>query len=211
MSAITAKKRTDFKNSTKTKLRRTGQIPAVVYGKDKPTKHIFVNSIDFAKTVKENGRNGILKIEIEGEKAESVILQDAQTDPLKGTILHADFFVVDMSSTIDVEVPVALVGEAKGIKDGGVLQQPLHLISVRSLPQDIPAKIEIDISPYDIGDTIVVGDIHTNGKFEVLSDPEMVIASILQPRVEQNIDSGEVQSEDEAEVADTEDAVNTEE
>lgn len=204
MSAITAKIRDDFRGSAKTNLRRKGQIPAVVYGKDKPPKHIYLSSIDFYKTIKETGRNGILQLNVEGDKTESVILQDVQTNPLKGDIVHADFFVVDMGSPVDVEVNVHLVGEAKGVKDGGTLQQPLYLVSVRSLPRDIPAKIEIDISDYDIGDTIVVGDIKANGKYELLTDSETVIASILQPRVEKEIDSGEVQSEDEAEVSDHE-------
>lgn len=199
MSTITAKKREDFKRSAITKLRHDGKIPAVVYGKDKPTKHVYCDSLEFMKTIRRSGRNGIIQLRIENDQPESVLLHDVQMNPLNGEVIHADFFAVNMSSEVEVEVIVNLVGEAKGIKEGGVLQQPLYKVNVRCLPADIPEKIDIDISQYDIGDAITVGDIKIDGKYEILEDHDAVIASILAPKVEDVIDSGEVQDGGEAE------------
>lgn len=199
MSTISAKKRIDFKNSATTKLRLEGQMPAVVYGKDKPTKHIYLSSVDFLKTIRESGRNSIIQLQVDNDQAESVLLHEVQTDPLKGEIVHADFYIVNMNSKVDVEVNVYLVGEAKGVKDGGILQQPLYQVSVRALPNNIPDKIEVDISECDIGDTVTVGDIETDGQYEMTDDHDTVIASILQPKVEKEVNSGEVQAEGEVE------------
>ncbi|WP_374703471.1 50S ribosomal protein L25/general stress protein Ctc [Bacillus sp. Marseille-P3661] len=210
MSTLSAKERSTFKNSSKTDLRREGKMPAVVYGKDKPNKHIYLNSVDFLKTLKESGRNGILKLQIDGGDTESVMLHDVQTDPLKGEVVHADFYIVNMSSKVDVEVNIHLIGEAQGVKEGGVLQQPLHQVSVRSLPTSIPPKIEIDISHMDIGDVIMVNDIQTDGKYEVLDDANTVIASILQPKLEKEVNTGEVQADGNIE-ATTENSQETEE
>lgn len=193
MSTITAKKREDFRKSAITKLRHSGKIPAVVYGKDKPTKHIYCDSLEFTKTIRRSGRNGIIQLQIENEQPESVLLHEVQMNPLNGEVIHADFFAVNMSSEVEVEVIVNLVGEAKGIKEGGVLQQPLYKVNVRCLPADIPEKIDINISQYEIGDAITVGDIKIDGKYEILEDHDTVIASILAPKVEDVIDSGEVQ------------------
>ncbi|NSL52888.1 50S ribosomal protein L25/general stress protein Ctc [Calidifontibacillus erzurumensis] len=198
MSTIAAKKREDLRRSALTKLRHSGKIPAVVYGKDKPPKHIYCDLLEFMKTVRKSGRNGIIQLQIENEQPESVMLQDVQVNPLNGEVVHADFFVVNMSSEVEVDVIVNLVGEAQGVKEGGTLQQPLFKVAVRCLPTDIPEKIEIDVSQYNIGDTITVGDIKVDGNYTILEDENTVIASILPPKVEAVVGSGEVQDEGEA-------------
>lgn len=199
MSTISAKKREDYRKSAITEIRRSGKFPAVVYGKEKPNDHIVVDLLEFRKTMRKAGRNGILKLQVENGKTESVMLHDVQMNPLNGEIVHADFFIVNMSKDVDVDVIVNLVGDAQGVKDGGTLQQPLYKVNVRCLPTDIPEKIDIDISAYNIGDVITVGDIKVDGKYEVLDDPSTVIASILQPKVEDEGGSGEVQDSGEEE------------
>lgn len=201
-------KREDFKKSAITRLRGNGKIPAVVYGKNKPTKHIYFDALEFKKTMRKAGRNAILQLKVENDSTESVMLHDVQMNPLNGEVVHADFFIVNMSSEIDVEVVVNLVGDAQGVKDGGTLQQPLYKVTVRSLPGDIPEKIDIDISQYNIGDVITAGDIKVDGKYEIIDDKDTVIASILQPKVEDEVGSGEVQ--DTGEAKDQDENVNTE-
>ncbi|EKN62661.1 50S ribosomal protein L25/general stress protein Ctc [Schinkia azotoformans] len=208
MSTISAKKREDFRRSAITEIRQSGKFPAVVYGKDKPTAHIVVDLLEFRKTMRKSGRNGIIKLQVEDGRTESVMLHDVQMNPLNGEVVHADFLVVNMSKEVDIEVTVNLVGDAQGVKDGGTLQQPLYKVNVRCLPTNIPEKIDIDISAYNIGDVITVGDIKVDGKYEVLDDDSTVIASILQPKVEDEVGSGEVQ--DTGEAADQDPNVNTE-
>ncbi len=190
--SIQANKRTDFKNSTNRKIRDEGNFPAVVYGNKTESTPIYLNSADFIKTIREAGRNGVLTLQVDKQKY-SVMLHDIQTDPLKNEIVHADFQVVDMKKEIDTEVSLSLVGEAKGTKEGGVLQQSLYEISLKGLPQDIPSSIDVNVSDLGINDTITVGDIKVDKKLEITHDAEDTVASVLPPQQEEEPDSGEVQ------------------
>ena len=190
--SIQANKRTDFKNSTNRKIRDEGNFPAVVYGNKTESTPIYLNSADFIKTIREAGRNGVLTLQVDKQKY-SVMLHDIQTDPLKNEIVHADFQVVDMKKEIDTEVSLSLVGEAKGTKEGGVLQQSLYEISLKGLPQDIPSSIDVDVSDLGINDTITVGDIKVDKKLEITHNAEDTVASVLPPQQEEEPDSGEVQ------------------
>ncbi|MFL0498550.1 50S ribosomal protein L25/general stress protein Ctc [Priestia megaterium] len=190
--SIQANKRTDFKNSTNRKIRDEGNFPAVVYGNKTESTPIYLNSADFIKTIREAGRNGVLTLQVDKQKY-SVMLHDIQTDPLKNEIVHADFQVVDMKKEIDTEVSLSLVGEAKGTKEGGVLQQSLYEISLKGLPQDIPSSIDVDVSELGINDTITVADIKVDKKLGITHDAEDTVASVLPPQQEEEPDSGEVQ------------------
>ncbi|MBM6616199.1 50S ribosomal protein L25/general stress protein Ctc [Bacillus suaedaesalsae] len=190
---LRVEERADSKKSTKKSIRQGGGFPAVVYGRNKDSKNIAVNSGEFTKVIREAGRNGILTLAGTGENVQ-VMLHELQMDSLKGEVIHADFVVVDMSSDVNVDVNVHLVGEAVGVKDGGVLQQAIHQLPITALPTDIPSAIEVDISNLEVSGTIHVSDIATGGKYKINRDSEDVIASILPPKVEDTVDEGETQS-----------------
>lgn len=191
-SVLTANERTDFKRSTIRKLRKDGEVPAIVYGKDKESTPIYINGADFLKTMRDVGRHGILTLDINGKK-EQVILSSYQEDPIKKEILHADFFVVDKDTKVQAEVRINLVGEPLGVKDGGVLQQAMHDLSITAIATDIPPSIDIDVTHLQVGDTITVGDIKGTISADILHDDEQVIASILPPKQEEEINTGEEQ------------------
>jgi large subunit ribosomal protein L25 len=195
---LQAQERTEEKRSAIRKIREEGNIPAVLYGKNVKSKAIFVNASDFIQTLRQAGRNGLITMKVNGEE-HSVMLHDIQKDPIRSEIIHADFQVVDMATEVEVDVNVHLVGEALGVKDGGVLQQPLHQLSIRALPSNIPPSIEVDVSNLEVGQSITVGDIQTNGKYEINHEPTEVIASILPPKQEEEIHSGEEQEAGEPE------------
>ncbi|KYD32357.1 50S ribosomal protein L25/general stress protein Ctc [Parageobacillus toebii] len=189
---LEAKERPDKKHSTLRRIRLQGNIPGILYGKNIDNQMIFVSGVALEKTIREGGRYSLMTLKI-GEKDYSVLLREIQRDPLRGNILHADFQAVDMSTEVDIDVDVRLIGEAAGEKDGGVLQQNLHQLTIRVLPANIPPSIDIDISHLQIGDTVTVGDINTGGKYEIIDDPSEVIATILPPQQEEEIHSGEQQ------------------
>jgi large subunit ribosomal protein L25 len=198
MSAILqATERVKDKNSTIRKIREAGNIPAVLNGTNQ-SKPIYVNSADFIKTIRTTGRNGIIKLAIENEQ-HSVMLHEVQTDPIKSEIIHADFKVVNMSNEVTVDVNINLVGEALGVKDGGVLQQSIHQVSISALPMDIPQTIDIDISQLEVGQVIKLEDINSHGKYTVNQDESQVVASILPPKQEEEISTGEEQEPGEPE------------
>jgi large subunit ribosomal protein L25 len=192
MAVLEAKERTEKKPSALRNIRLQGNIPGVLYGKNVENKVIFINAADFIKTIREAGRNSLITMKVNGE-SHSVLLRDIQKDPIRHEIIHVDFQAVDMSTEVDIDVNVHLVGEAAGVKDGGVLQQTLHELSIRALPANIPSSIDIDISHLQVGETITVGDIDTNGKYEINHEPTEVIATILPPKQEEEIHSGEQQ------------------
>jgi len=192
MSAtLQANVRTNGKHSIIRQIREGGNIPAVLNGNN-TSKPIYINSIEFIKTIRETGRNGIINLTVENEQ-HPVMLYELQQDPIKNEIIHADFQIVNMKTEVEVDVNVHLVGDAKGVKDGGVLQQSLHQLSIRALPSAIPQSIEIDISNLETGHTITVGEVDTAGNYEINHEEDQVIASILAPRQEEEIDTGEEQ------------------
>ncbi|RFU62644.1 50S ribosomal protein L25/general stress protein Ctc [Peribacillus glennii] len=191
-NVLAAKERTGHRRSNLTQLRENGEIPAVVYGNKNGSTAISVNSADFQKTIKEVGRNGIISLDVFGN-TQNVMLTDYQKDPLKNEVLHADFLVVDMSAELNAQVRVHLVGESKGVKDGGVLQQSLHEVSVTAKPQEIPEAIDVDITELQVGSVITVGEIKGNYQISINHEDEEVIASVLPPKQEEEISTGEQQ------------------
>ncbi|MBA4535554.1 50S ribosomal protein L25/general stress protein Ctc [Bacillus aquiflavi] len=191
-TVLQARKRTEFRRSSLTKIREEGKIPAIIYGTKMDSVPIVVQYADLIKTLQIVGRNGVIALDLNGNK-QNVVLSDFQEDPLKNRIIHADFLAVDMSTEITVDVRVVLVGDAAGEKDGGVLQQPLHQVSLTATPNNIPQSIEIDISTLQVGETIAIKDITAEGKYMINHHDEEVIVSILPPKQEEEINSGEEQ------------------
>ncbi|XJZ27377.1 50S ribosomal protein L25/general stress protein Ctc [Bacillota bacterium Lsc_1132] len=192
-TTLQAKERKDFKKSTLKMIRHNGSIPAVVYGAKLESKPVYISSADLTKTIRAVGRNGVISLDVEGSKHD-VVLTDYQED-IKREIIHVDFLAVDKSSKINVDVRLVLVGEAAGVKDGGVLQQPLHEISITATPDQIPQQVEVDITQLQVGETVTIADIKTSGSYTINHDDEEVVASILPPKQEEEINSGEQQAE----------------
>jgi large subunit ribosomal protein L25 len=193
-TVLQAQERKESRKSEVKKLRNNGSIPAVIYGSKVDSKPVTISSADFTKTMKAVGRNGIITLDINGDQ-QDVILTDYQESVLKKNIIHADFLAVDKSSKINVNVRLSLVGEAAGVKDGGVLQQPLHEISVTAKAVNIPQQVEVDISNLQVGETITIADIPSAGAFTINHDDDEVVASILPPKQEEEINSGEQQED----------------
>lgn len=199
MSAVLkANERTVSQGSELRRLRKEGNIPAVVYGKNTDSKSVYINSIDFLKTIREVGRNGVISLDIGGNK-QDVMLTDYQEDSIKREILHADFLAVDKASKVNASVRINLVGEAAGVKDGGVMQQPVHEVNITSTPGSIPAAIDVDVSELQVGENLTLADVPSSGDYEINDDEGTVIVSILPPRVEEEINSGEEQEPGEPE------------
>ncbi|WP_175637967.1 50S ribosomal protein L25/general stress protein Ctc [Metabacillus schmidteae] len=192
MTTLQAMKRTEFTNSAKRKVRESGKIPAIIYGKAKESQPVALDSIELIKTLRDEGKNTVLHLDVDGS-SHAVMLYDMQTDPLKNEIIHADFHIVDMQADVQVEVPVHLTGEAQGVKDGGVLQQSLHEVTITAKPGKIPQSIDVDISNLGVNETIYIKDLSTSPDYQFVQDEEQVVASILPPQQEEEIDSGEEQ------------------
>lgn len=181
---LKAAKREDLSNSNTKKLRESGQVPAVVYGKENEPKTIAVDSIELLKTVRDEGRNAIIKLEIEGE-TEDVMMHEYQMDVIKDKLIHVDFYVFDKTEKMEVSIPVRVEGEAAGVKEGGVMQQPEYEILINVKPADIPDEITVDVSALEIGDVIAIEDLKVSDKYDFVDEPDTVLVTIVPPTEEE--------------------------
>lgn len=193
-TVLQAKERKVFRHSALTSIRKEGNVPAVVYSAKLGSKPIYLNEIELLKTIKDVGRNGVISLDVDGS-TQNVIVTDYQTDPLKNGFVHVDFLAVDMSKELTTNVTVVLTGDAAGVKDGGVMQQSLHEVSITATPANIPQSVDIDVTNLQVAETITIADIKGSSQFTINHEDDEVIASILPPRQEAEINSGEKQSE----------------
>ena len=164
-------------------LRKIGKVPAIVYGYGTKNTSVKVDEVEFIKVIREVGRNGVIELGV-GSKTIKVMVSDYQFDPLKNQITHIDFLAINMSEERTVEVPVQLVGEAVGAKEGGVVEQPLFDLEVTATPDNIPESIEVDISALEINDSYTVADIKVSGDFTIENDPEDSVVTVVLPSEE---------------------------
>ena len=160
------------------KLRNTGKVPAVVYGYGTKNTSVKVDEVEFIKVIREVGRNGVIDLGV-GSKTIKVMVSDYQFDPLKNQITHIDFLAINMTEERTVDVPVQLVGEAVGAKEGGVVEQPLFDLQITATQENIPESIEVDITDLQINDSYSVGDIKVSGDFTIENDPEESVVTVV--------------------------------
>ncbi len=179
--------------------RAAGKVPAVVYGRGMEPVPIEVDRREFLTALHTDaGMNVLLEMKVGGKKM-LTLARELQRDPVRGTLLHADFVQVDVTQAVDVEVPVNVTGEAPGVKEGGVLEQPLFTLHVRCLPTEVPEGIDVDVSGLNIGDSLRVGDISTTDKFEITNDPDEPVVTIAAPISEAELEAMEAGAGQEAE------------
>jgi len=193
----TARKSTG--NSPARSLRRSGHIPAVLYGPKTDPILLSVNTNDLEQVFKKgNVFQIILNLVIQnGKKITKVaMVKELQSHPVSGNFIHIDFYEIDMKRQINVMVPVIIKGQAVGVENGGMLDIVRRELELLCLPGDIPEAIEIDVSDLDIGDAIHIEDIPLGENVEVSADVNFTVVSVLSPKVEEE----EVVEEDEAEL-----------
>jgi len=188
VTTVKTQTRETGKQSNLTELRHEGFVPAVVYGYKTDSTTIAVSEIDLLKTLREVGRNGVMKLDVDG-KSVNVVLSDYQMDVLKGKFVHADFLAINMSDELDVNVAVHLTGDSAGVREGGVLNQPNRELTVKVKPSEIPDSIDIDVSELAIGETLTVGDVRDKIKFNVMNEDDFTLASVGTPRSDEELET----------------------
>jgi large subunit ribosomal protein L25 len=161
-------------------LRREGMVPAVVYGKNFEACALSVDPKALKKSISsEAGLNTLITLKGDGSfNGQVVILKEMQVDPVVGTMLHADFQVIDLAAKVNVMVPVHPVGKSVGEKEGGNLSVIRHEIEVECLPNAIPSAIEIDVTEMQIGDVVHVEDLQLPAGVEAPHDANFTVLTI---------------------------------
>jgi large subunit ribosomal protein L25 len=199
-TVLEVKKRT-VKGKQVKALRREGLLPGIVYGrigKDQiePIK-IQMDLHEASKTINRLTGSSLVNLKIEGNTY-PVILREAQRDVIYGTLKHVDFLAVSLTEKLQTAVPIELIGQAPAeIKMAAVVVTGISELEIECLPQDLPERIEVDATVLvDIDSAIYVKDLVLPDSFDVLTDPEELIAGVTYVTIEE-----EPEEEEEGELA----------
>jgi large subunit ribosomal protein L25 len=169
------------------KLRAAGRIPAVLYGRGRNSLPLSLDPRALDKILRASGANTLLDLTIEGhpELRDTVALvKELQRDPLRGAIVHADLYAVDLTRAVTVDVPVHLVGRPRGLDFGGILEHSLREIALECLPRSIPEAIEVDVSQMEVGDVIHVRELALPEGVTLVTDGDLGVVHVALPQAE---------------------------
>jgi large subunit ribosomal protein L25 len=183
---VPAESRNETGKNANRRLREKGLIPGILYGAAKETVAVSVSPKEIGSILKSAaGANTLFDLDLGGERRK-VILKEFQREPLKGKILHADFYEVALDKTLEVKVQLELTGVPVGVKtQGGVLDFVTRELEVECLPADIPEKITIDVSHLELNKHFRVSELKLSDKVTILTEPDVVIAHVVMPRAEE--------------------------
>jgi large subunit ribosomal protein L25 len=183
---VTAESRTESGKNANRRLRIKGLIPGVVYGAKKETLPVSVSPKDIGTVLKSaSGENTLFDLDLKGGRRK-VILKEFQREPLKGRLLHVDFYEVALDKKIEVKVPVEIVGVPVGVKtQGGILDFVTRELEIECLPTEIPDKISIDVTGLELGKHLRVSDLQVPDRVVVLTEPGIVVVHVVAPRAEE--------------------------
>jgi len=218
VNALVAELRDATGKGVARKLRAAGRIPAVLYGKGAESKAISVDPSALQRLLQSGGAgmNTLIELRVDGT-TRTVLVKELQRDPVRGRPIHTDFYLVELDQTVEVSVPIHLVGKAPGVELGGILDHPLREIELECLPRAIPERVEVDVSALEIGDSIHVRDLELPEGVSVQTDANLAVASVITPAVveepvaEEAVEGEEAPAEGEADAAASAESAETEE
>lgn len=165
------------------RLRRTGVVPAVIYGSGQTDALIQVDAKIFQDLARKHSHNFLVNLEVSGEKSKLAIVQDIQRNPLNGALIHVDFRAVSESDVIHAAVPIELHGEPTGVKNGGgLLEQLVHEIEIFCRPSDLPETLVNNVEGLEVGQALKVSDLNLPKGVSVKMDGEVLVAIVTQTR-----------------------------
>ncbi|HEV7536756.1 MAG TPA: 50S ribosomal protein L25 [Acidimicrobiia bacterium] len=164
------------------KIRREGKVPAIVYGQGTDPEPVAVPGRDLQHILGgAGGANTLINLDLSG-RSELVLARQVVRHPVRHNLVHLDFIRVRRDQAVSAEVPIHLVGEAQGTKDGGLVEQDTFSLSIEAMPGDLPASIEADISALGIGDQLSVADLKLPAGVATTQDPGDLVAHVSAPK-----------------------------
>jgi large subunit ribosomal protein L25 len=159
------------------KIRRAGRIPAVIYGRKSDVVTIDLDAKDFMTGVKGISESTIVKVDVDG-KVHEAFVKDTQRDITDGRILHVDFYEIEGNTLLRARVSIHIHGSPIGVREGGILETPLHDVEVECLPRDLPERIDVDIAELKVNQSIHVRDLALGDKVRLISNADQVVALV---------------------------------
>ena len=165
------------------KLRREqGMLPGVLYGHKRDPYHLKTNARTLESAMSTGGSNAIFLVRHQGADEERAIVREIQYHKVRGDIMHFDLLRIDPQEVLRVSVPVTTVGLAAGVRSGGALQQTQQTVEIECPVSEMPSRIEVDVSPLEVGDSVRVSDLLEHDE-RIVTDVQQTILTLLAPRV----------------------------
>ena len=191
---LQAKNRQGFGSAESRRLRRSGRIPAVLYGRSGTSISLDLNASEFVKGTKGISESTIVGIEVDG-KSHDAFVKSTQRNIIDGNILHIDFYEVESGIALRAKVSLHLHGNPIGVREGGMLETPLHEIEVECLPKDLPERFDIDISDLKANHSYHVREIPLAEGVKLITNPDLVVALVSFAKAEEAAASAEAAAE----------------
>jgi large subunit ribosomal protein L25 len=174
---LSAKNRREKGSAASRRMRRSGRIPAILYGRSGNAITIDLDAQEFSRGIRNISESTIVKVEVDG-KAYDAFVKDTQRNIVDGNIIHVDFYEVESGVVLRARVSLQLKGNPIGVREGGILEFPLHEIEVECLPKDLPERIELDVSELKANQSLHVRDIPLAEGIRVLTGIDQVVALV---------------------------------
>lgn len=171
-------KRDKLGSAATRRLRRSGHVPAVLYGHNEPNEHLAIPEADVRAVLRHHSK----MVKLAGDVKQTALISDMQWDPLGIEVLHLDLTRVNLKESVEVTVPIHVHGEAPGVRDGGVLLENEHEVDIRCSAGSIPEQLEVDVNELQLGGQLIAGDLQLPGGVELLTPDETVIVHVEEPR-----------------------------
>jgi large subunit ribosomal protein L25 len=198
---LAAENRSEAGKGAARRLRASGRVPAVLYGHGTKPQHLSVDARQFGQALRTDaGVNVLISLEV-GRNQHLALAKEIQRHPVKGYLIHVDFIQVRRGEKVHVQVPVHLVGEAPGAREGGILDQDLYQLNVEAEVTAVPEAVDADVSGLGIGDVLRVADLKAPDGAVILDDPEASVVSVVAPTVEAEPEAEEAEEGEAAEGA----------
>lgn len=199
MGVIKVEKRSDTNSSANRRLRKSGYLPASIFGKKMENLSVAVKKDEFEKALTKFGRHSMYKLDISGDTSYTVIVKEIQNDPLGKGILDVGFQQISLTEEIKNDVSIKVLGvEAVEAKRLVVIHQ-MNTITVKGLPQNIPDMIEIDVSNLQAGESVNIGDIKLPEGIVPENDPKQAVVTVIEPKRQAAEETAEKAAETETE------------
>lgn len=183
---LAVEQRQEFGKGAARRTRRAGKIPAVLYGHGTDPRHLSLPALEFARVIRENGRNSVITLEVAGDSNQLALTKTIVVHPLKNYIEHVDLLVLKRGEKVTVDVPVVLTGEAVS---GSLINQDVDTLSVEVDALHIPDQFEVSLEGLEIGSHISAGQVELPEGVELVTDPEYLVVAVNEAPSEEALEA----------------------
>ncbi|HHS50093.1 MAG TPA: 50S ribosomal protein L25 [candidate division Zixibacteria bacterium] len=179
---LKANRREEVGKGESRRMRYTGAVPGVLYGRNLEPTFLKFNEHDLKQFLQKSGEHGMFQLQVEENKPVLTVLAEVQHHPVTDKILHIDFKQIPTDQPVELKVPLEFVGDSPGVQGGGLFMPRLYELDIKAMPDNVPDSIRVDISGLDFDNVIHISDVEVPEDIEVLHEDSQTVATVIKPR-----------------------------